>query len=364
MQVGLVIYGSLGSVSGGYLYDRQLVRYLEGQGEQVHIVNIPWRKYAWHLVDNASKALYSQLKHLKVEILLQDELNHPSLFLVNSRLKRSASYPIITIVHHLRSSEYHSQLQKRLYAAVEKRYLQNVDGYIFNSRDTQHQVENLVGEVGSYVVARPAGDRLHPELPPGWTESRAMQAGPVQILFLGNVIPRKGFHTLLEALRSISAEDWHLSVAGSLDFDVKYAQHMRSRVQSYQLGHKIRFLGLVDESDLDKLMLSCHLLVVPSYHEGFGIAYLEGMGYGLPAIGTFSGGAPEIISHGENGFLVKGGDASALSGYISRLINDRGLLLKLSQGALEHYANHPSWEDSMARIHTYLKMKVYQDKIS
>jgi len=94
MRIGLLIFGSLDTVSGGYLYDRQLVRYLEAQGDHVQVVSIPWRNYPKHLFDNLSTDLFNRLLNLPVDILLQDELNHPSLFYLNQRLKKAASYRI------------------------------------------------------------------------------------------------------------------------------------------------------------------------------------------------------------------------------------------------------------------------------
>jgi hypothetical protein len=72
MRVGLVIYGSLDTLSGGYLYDRMLVRHLQANGDQVEIVSLPWRYFLAHLGDNISAALYRRLRSLQVDVLLQD----------------------------------------------------------------------------------------------------------------------------------------------------------------------------------------------------------------------------------------------------------------------------------------------------
>ena len=52
MHIGLIIYGSLDTLSGGYLYDRKLVEYLRSQGDIVKVIPLPWRNYAAHLTDN------------------------------------------------------------------------------------------------------------------------------------------------------------------------------------------------------------------------------------------------------------------------------------------------------------------------
>ena len=86
MRFGLLIYGQLADQSGGYLYDRRLVEHLRAHGHQVDIISLPWRSYARHLADNLDQSLYRRLRDLDVDILLQDELNHSSLFDINSRL--------------------------------------------------------------------------------------------------------------------------------------------------------------------------------------------------------------------------------------------------------------------------------------
>ena len=97
MKIGLVIYGSIDTLSGGYMYDRMLVEHLRAQGDTVEIISLPWRNYAAHLTDNFTFKLPPNL-----DILIQDELNHPSLIGAN---REKHPYPVISLVHHLRCSE-------------------------------------------------------------------------------------------------------------------------------------------------------------------------------------------------------------------------------------------------------------------
>lgn len=62
MRVGLIIYGKLDTISGGYLYDRQLVRYLRQQGDEVQLISLPWTWYGRHLLHNIDPALLQQLQ--------------------------------------------------------------------------------------------------------------------------------------------------------------------------------------------------------------------------------------------------------------------------------------------------------------
>jgi glycosyltransferase involved in cell wall biosynthesis len=358
MRVGLIIYGSLETISGGYLYDRKLVEYLRQQGDQVEIISLPRRNYFRHFGDNLSSGLLRRLEDLPADVLLQDELNHPSLFWLNRRLRSQANYPMISIVHHLRSSEARPVWQNWAYRWIESRYLKTLDGFIFNSQTTCKAVANLLSQTRQNarlsLVAYPAGDRFQPQIDPQKIARRALQSGPLRILFLGNLIPRKGLHTLLAALERLDSQDWRLSVVGSLSVDGAYARRMRQRVERIGLSARVAFHGVLDDESLAELMHSSHLLALPSSYEGFGIVYLEGMGFGLPAIATTAGATSEIIAHAQDGFLIPPGDPQTLATHLLRLIEDRQQLKEMSLAARLRYLAHPTWNDSMGSIRQFL----------
>ena len=152
MRIGLVVYGSLDTLSGGYWYDRKLVEYLRSQGDTVEITSLPWRNYAAHLMDNFRFRLPEDL-----DLLIQDELNHPSLIFAN---RGKHPYPVISLVHHLRCSELRPEWQNVFYRMVEKKYLQSVDGFIFNSKTTEYVVNSLIENKKPSLVAYPPTDRF------------------------------------------------------------------------------------------------------------------------------------------------------------------------------------------------------------
>lgn len=354
MRIGLVIYGSLNTQSGGYLYDRKLVEYLLQQEDQVEVISLSPRNYARHMADNFSTSLVQCLKSLHLDILLQDELNHPSLFLLNRRLRNEVSFPFVSIVHHLRSSEAFPTWQNMLYRWIEKKYLASVDGFVFNSRATRQTVEHMVGGHRPALVAFPAGDRLAPFISEDRIHSRAHEPGPVRLVFLGNLIPRKNLHNLIRALAALPSGSCSLTIAGRQDVDPKYVVRLHHQVERLGLSSQITFLGPIPDRSLVDLLQKSHVLVIPSSYEGYGIAYLEGMGFGLPAIGTHAGGAGEIIDHGQNGYLVQAGDAAALSAYLLRLSQDRELLARMGAAARSRYLQQPTWEKTVGRIRRFL----------
>jgi glycosyltransferase involved in cell wall biosynthesis len=363
MKIGFIIYGSLDTLSGGYIYDRRLVEYLRAQGDTVEIISLPWRNYAAHLTDNLYDAIasgaYGATKQSATrgnfDILIQDELNHPSLVAAN---RKPHPCPIVSLVHHLRCSELRPPWQNAFYRVIEKKYLQSVDGFIFNSQTTKGVVNGLMGNSKPSIVAYPPTDRFGNAISEEKIKTRAKQT-PFRILFLGNVIERKGLHTLLNALR-LSTFDLRLDVIGSLTIEPAYAKQMQDFVTVNGLSSIVHFHGALDNQPLVEKLCNAHVLVVPSSYEGFGIVYLEGMCFGLPAIGTTAGAAGEIIEHGKTGWLIKPDDSRTLAMHISHLASDRSLLTQLSVNARRRYIRQPAWDETANKIRSFLLAMVRQ----
>lgn len=354
MRFRLVIYESLETVSGGYLYDRKLVEYLRQQGDEVEIISLPWQKYGRQLLYNFSADLYHTLKQGSFDVLLQDELNHPSLFWLNGRL-RPRPYPIISIVHHLRCSEKRPSWQNCFYRWIEQRYLRSVDGFILNSETTRQVVEGLAGAGRPFVVAYPGGDRFGQQITEAAVRERALAPGPLRLLFVGNLIPRKGPDVLLGAVALLPSDTWRLDMVGSMTADPAYTAQIQHLIHEAKLAESVRLHGAVTDEVLAQLMRTSQLLVVPSSYEGFGIVYLEGMGFGLPAVATMAGAAGEIITDGRDGFLIPAGDVHTLAQRLALLDNERERLVQMGTAALERYRAHPTWEQTADNIHRFLK---------
>lgn len=365
MRVGLIIYGSLETVSGGYLYDRKLVEHLQHSGDSVELISLPPRSYTACLGDNWDRRLLWQLVELRCDVLLQDELNHPSLFRLNRDLHKFVTFPVVAIVHHLRCSEARPAWQNRLYRWVERRYLNSVDGFIFNSQTTRQAVAAVTGPTAAgkqerpAVVAYPAGDQFSGLLqfstgPDDFIARRAAEPGPLRIVFLGNLIRRKGLHSLLEALARLPAQAASLTIVGSLQSDPAYTAEIRQQIARLGLEARASLLGPLETGELAALLTRQHVLAVPSSYEGYGIAYLEGMAAGLPAIGTTAGAAGEIITHDQDGFLLPPEDPQGLAACLQTLAADRSRLASLGQAAYRRYQAQPTWEQSAAQIRRFL----------
>ncbi|MEL6178225.1 MAG: glycosyltransferase family 4 protein [Myxococcota bacterium] len=353
MKVGLIIYGDLNTRSGGYLYDRRLIEHLRAAGDTVELIQLPWRSWLQHLTDNISPSLWRRILQMDLDILLQDELNHPSLVLPNTleRLQQQRQWPILSIVHHLRCCEpEHPWWARNLYEAVERAYLATVDGFIFNSHVTRSEVEARTPP-RPHVVAWPGGDRLG-ALAPDDIRPRALRPGPLQLLFIGNITPRKGLHTLLDALSTLPYDLWRLHVVGSTAVAPEYMRRIRSQIAP--MRDSITVYGSLPDTDLKRLLRQSHALAVPSSYEGFGIVYMEAAAFGLPAIASTAGAAREIVQTGRSGHLIAPGDSAALAYHLEGWVHDRMMLARMGESARMRFADHPTWAQSTAQIRAFM----------
>jgi len=288
--------------------------------------------------------------HPGFDLLIEDELNHPSLLLAN---RGKHPYPIISLVHHLRSSELRPEWQNAFYRVVEKKYLGSVDGFIFNSKTTESTVNSLVDDGKPGVIAYPPTDRFGPPISEERIIERAKSA-ELRILFLGNVIGRKGLHTLLKAISS-QPSAFRVDVIGALTAEPQYAKQIQEFIAHNNLSSFVFLHGPLDKDPLIERLKRAHVLVVPSSYEGFGIVYLEGMCFGLPAIGTTAGAASEVIRDGVDGFLIQPEDADLLANRLKVLHEKREVLIRMSCAARERYLRQPKWEETASQIRGFLQ---------
>jgi glycosyltransferase involved in cell wall biosynthesis len=350
MRVGLAVYDGLGETSGGYRYDRKLVAHLRSQGDDVEVVSIPRRSYGRALLDGLSRSLRRRLDR-PFDVLLQDELCHPSLWQLNPRLTRPTA--VVSLVHLLRSGGPATRLQS-VSRHVEASYLRRVDAALCTSEHTRQRVDDLASLPAT--VAYPAGRAEGAALSPARVERRARD-GPLRLLFLGTLVPRKGVTTLVDALADLDGA-WTATLVGRHDADPAYVDRVQRAIDAHGLRDRLSVPGPVPDEELAALLDRAHVLAVPSQYESFGMVYLEAMEHGVVPLGSTVGGASEFVDHGRNGLLVDPGDADGLRRAIASLRDDRLRLASLARGALATARTHPDWSASMTTVREFLRATV------
>lgn len=343
MRVGVVAPGELGRPTGGYVYDRELVRTLRGGGDEVDVITLPHRGLGANLLDNLRRSVHEQLRSLEADVIVQDALCHPSLLIHNVR----TATPVVGLIHLPVRSDPEGD---RLRAAIERVYLSGLDGIVYPS-DATRRVVRSVAIPPNELVATPGGDRLGEPPPRDWIVERTRR-GPLRLLTLGTVESRKGHDTVVEALTRLDGTDFELRIVGRTDAEPAFVARLRDQIADHHLP--IEVTGAVDDESVRRALEWAHLLVLPSRYESFGIAYLEALGFGVVPIGADVGAAPTVI--GDAGVLVPPDDPQVLAEELDRLDDDRRELERLALASRSRFERFPTWEESTARLRSFLSV--------
>ncbi len=355
MRIGFMIYGSLDTMTGGYLYDAYIVRGLKKRGHDVEVVSLPSTPYPQKVLLGFSPTLPRRLLDKNFDVLIQDELCHPTLWRVNQTLGQRGGPLLVALVHHIFSQEQRNFWYNKALSFIEHRFLSSVDGFIHNSVTTRNVVASLISHTKPEVVAYPAGNRLICELTEDDIIKRSKRPGPLELLFLGNVIPRKGLIALLETLQKLDEHLWRLTVVGGTDFDPAHTQKVRELIGRLGLESSVNFIGFLEDDELVEVLKASHLFCMPYAYEGFGMAMLEAMSFGLPPVSSSAGAAGETVLHGKNGFLVAPEDGQTVREIITELYHDRSKLVKHATAARSTFLGSPDWQDGAEKIDKFVR---------
>lgn len=171
---------------------------------------------------------------------------------------------------------------------------------------TAHRVIGISQSVTDWLVtsgevSRNRAMRIYnPVQLPALNEHAPLASDVFRIGFVGRLEAVKNPLGLLDAFGTLADS----GVACELWFigDGSERAELQQRISKRGLTKKVKLFGY--QSDPAPLVRQCHVYVQPSLSEGFGLALVEAMGCGLPVIATAVGGAPEIIDHGETGWLL------------------------------------------------------------
>jgi phosphatidylinositol alpha-1,6-mannosyltransferase len=160
----------------------------------------------------------------------------------------------------------------------------------------------------------------------------------------GRLVPRKGVAWFVDNVMPLLSPDVAYFVAGEGEDRAR----IEADVERRQLGARVRLLGRVAESELELLYQGADLFVMPNVPvagdmEGFGLVILEAGLCGLPSVAARLEGIGDVITEGENGHLVRSGDALAFRDAILPYYADARLLAEASRRARLHTAARFEW---------------------
>jgi N-acetyl-alpha-D-glucosaminyl L-malate synthase BshA len=128
------------------------------------------------------------------------------------------------------------------------------------------------------------------------------------------------------------------------------AEHL---ARELKLSHGVSFLG--KQNHVERLIPLAHVLLMPSEMESFGLVALEAMACGVATVGTNVGGVPELIIHGENGFMEAVGDVQAQAARVVALLTDEALHQRITTAGRARAMEQFSTEQIIPQYERYYK---------
>jgi glycogen synthase len=186
---------------------------------------------------------------------------------------------------------------------------------------------------------------VNPSLFEGPFEDPFAGIGRPRVLFVGRLAPQKGVHTLVAAAGLLEDPSVRVLLVG----DGPERKALERKAERIDAGDRLRFVGFSAHDRLPAAMAHADVLVLPSVYEELGTVLLEAMWAGLPIVASRTGGIPDVIEDGVNGLLVPPGEPEALASVIDRVLADRALAYRLSEGAQERAKDY-DWEVLAGRV--------------
>ncbi|MDZ4701435.1 MAG: glycosyltransferase family 4 protein [Rhodothermales bacterium] len=237
-------------------------------------------------------------------------------------------------------------LRRRVFAEAERLF--PVSGY------TGDLLREAGVDAGRITVVNNGTDpALFAPLDPTALRDRLGLNGKVVLLTVCRLVARKGVDTTLRALPGVLHEvpDLIYLVVG----DGPDLARLEALAVSLGIESHVRFLAGVDYAAIVQYYNAADVVTMPCRGEppeveGFGIVFLEANACEKPVIGTYSGGIPDAVRHGETGLLVEPGDVEALTAGILRLLKDTDLARRLGRQGRERVVKESTWDAVAERI--------------
>ena len=328
--------------TGGWVYNTRVMRELAAFGWDVVPLDLP---AGFPRPDAAAIARSSELfaKVPDGAIVIADQICLSPLAAVAEPMAQGLRFAMI--FHHPIAKESGlAEAERARFADLERRALAVCRLVVATSLSTAGA---LVADYGvdraRIVVAAPGIERIPPTPPPRETDAPRM-------LSVGAVIPRKGYHLLVEALAGLRDRLWRLDIVGDLERAPAYVMELRGMIEAAGLDGRVVLAGGLEHIELDESWRRAHVYVAASFHEGYGMAVAEAIARGLPTITTRAGAISDWLDPAA-AIIVPDGSPEALRGALARILADPALRKELRSAALAQASRFPNWADTAAIVH-------------
>ncbi|MEO6626537.1 MAG: glycosyltransferase family 4 protein [Burkholderiaceae bacterium] len=336
--------GSLERLTGGTIYDRRIVAGLRATGWEVEVVSLD-TGFPWPDAAELDRAAASVAALPDGTLVVADGLAFGAMPAIAWQHARRLRW--VALVHHPLALETGLKAHQatQLFES-ERQALASARAVVVTSAATARALAN------DYGVAAPCIHVVEPGVAPaalsGGTPDRAAEQ-TVSLLCVATLTPRKGHVLLLDALAGLRDRAWTLHCVGSTSQDAATTAAVRASIAALGLAQRVHLHGELDAEALEAAYARADAFVLPSFHEGYGMALSEALAHGLPVVSTTAGAIPQTVPAGA-GVLVPPGDHTALAAALVRLFDDPAWRAALAKGARDVRERLPDWPVAVARF--------------
>ncbi len=278
---------------------------------------------------------------------------------VKALKRRKSKVPFIQTVHGVLGDEYLQAkriggLSLRDRAAnlfmwqlsrVEGEAARNADIVVTVSKYSKTRIVELYGVDETRIRVVPNGvdpEKFKPVVVTGEFKAKYGLTGKRIVLFVGNLIPRKGLNYLIRAAEIVVKED------PNVVFVIVGKGPLRDRlvanVGERNLSGNFVFLSDIDDERLPAVYNMADVFALPSVQEGQGIAFLEAEASGKPVVAFDVSAVAEAVADGRSGLLMELGDSEKLGDAILRLLADEPLRQRMGIAGREFVLQNFTWD--------------------
>jgi len=255
--------------------------------------------------------------------------------LLISALIRKTGYG--TICHHVFYKIKMNPYRRTIEYLSERLFMKNARFIIVPSFATSTDLINLNVNKNRITVINPAPNVTCDDMPVKRTGKH--------ILMVGNLEPRKGIESAIEALSLLRGYDFVLDIVGGYEGYRNYYEEMKSLIFTKGLSEKIFIHGRVHEDDIVRFYRKANIFLFPSRHEGYGIVLKEAMNFGLPIVAADIPTTKEIIADGVNGYLYRVDDIQGMAKALAQLLQSKSLQYTIGLSNFRTSRDFENWKD-------------------
>lgn len=339
MRLAFVVPGPIEQFTGGYIFAQRIVAELRARGDDVAIVELEGRfPDADATAKRAATAALAALPDGAVAVI--DGL--ALLGFADCLARQARRLQLVGFVHHPLAEESGlTASEAARFRAAEEKLLPLMGGVVCPSPATAKALRAYGVAEGRTAITPPGTAK------PYTLRQRDTERRPLHLLCVATITPRKAHRVLIDALASLDRSAWRLDCIGSTTRDGQCFAELQRAIAAHRIEDNVRLLGERPQAQLAPAYDGADLFVLPSFHEGYGMAFAEAMAHGLPIIATAAGAIPATVPP-DAGILVPPGDVPALAAALDRVITDRALLAQLGAGARRQAGALPDWPQAVA----------------